>query len=103
MTALAGEIHADLAAIAPQADHGCRAQLSGSSNQVAPSIAPRAITDMRCGSIRRLTTVSGAATIEPLDSRTITTQVALGIELLADQPNRFGDRFLAHARRRNNL
>jgi fibronectin-binding autotransporter adhesin len=91
MTALAGEIHADLAAIAPQADQWLQGSIerqleSGSAvdstGAPLPGHALWLDTSANHGKWSGDDRASGFS-----DNH---TQVALGIELLADQPNRLG-------------
>ncbi len=98
MTALAGELHADLAAIAPQADQWLQGSIerqleSGSAidstGAAVPGHALWVDTSADYGKWSGDDRASGFS-----DDH---TQVALGIELLADQANRFGMGF-SHSR-----
>jgi fibronectin-binding autotransporter adhesin len=91
MTALAGEIHADLAAIAPQADQWLQGSIERqleSGNAIDSTGAPLP------GHALWLDTSANYGKWSGDDRATgfsdDHTQVALGIELLADQPNRLG-------------
>jgi uncharacterized protein with beta-barrel porin domain len=91
MTALAGEIHADLAAIAPQADQWLQGSIerqleSGSAiDSTGAPLPGHALWLDTSANYGKWSGDDRAAGFS--DDH---TQVALGIELLADQPNRLG-------------
>ena len=97
MTALAGEIHADLAAIAPQADQWLQGSIerqleSGSAiDSTGAPLPGHALWLDTSANYGKWSGDDRAAGFS--DDH---TQVAVGIELLADQPNRLGIGF-SHA------